>query len=105
MPLPRKIKTIPEIAGLIFAVGVMTGCTQVPELGDRVTPEIKDAAYPLLVPLDESLTTPPNPMVEAAEVEETLIARVQRLKNRAKQLQGPVVDRQTQSRMNQGITQ
>ncbi|MHA6262476.1 hypothetical protein ACXYMO_04675 [Arenibacterium sp. CAU 1754] len=87
---------------IVFAA--LAGCTQVPEIGDRVPVGLTDAPYPALVPLDDSLTTPQDLRGAAQEVEESLATRVQRLKSKALNLQTPVVDEKTQTRMQQGVT-
>ncbi|MFD2854643.1 hypothetical protein ACFSZS_07500 [Seohaeicola zhoushanensis] len=51
MPLPR-----PALAALL----ALAACTQVPELGDVVPPDLRAADYPALIPLDTELTAPPT---------------------------------------------
>ena len=85
---PRKIIEIPA-AGLLAAVVLIgfAGCTQVPELGERVPDDFKQAPYPRLIPLEQALGPPPNPAKDAETLEETLINRRDALTRKARALQ------------------
>jgi hypothetical protein len=78
-------------------------CTDVPELGGRVDPDLRDAPFPKLLPIDAVLAQSPAPMAEAEEIQAGLSSRIARLQARAAALRGPVVDPTTKRRMAQGI--
>lgn len=79
-------------------------CTNVPELDDKLTPQLRNAQYPKLVPLHETLGPPVSPRDEAAELEEQLNARVASLQARAQRLQAaPVMDQAARDRLDDTI--
>lgn len=95
---------IPALLALTILVA-LAACTQVPELEDHLTPQLRRADYPTLIPLDETLGPRPDPAAEATEIEEELAARVAALQNRARALQTPVVDADAREKLQQDITQ
>ncbi|GHF61554.1 hypothetical protein [Seohaeicola zhoushanensis] len=97
MPLPR-----PALAALL----ALAACTQVPELGDVVPPDLRAADYPALIPLDTELTAPADPAAEAERLSGALNARADRLKRRARELSArTVVDDTARARMDAGVTE
>ena len=70
----------------VFLIG-LAGCTQVPELGERVPDGFKQAPYPRLIPLEQALGPPPNPARDAETLEETLNNRRNALTRKARALQ------------------
>lgn len=58
-------------------------CTRVPELEDQLTPALKRADYPILVPLDSAAPPLPDPVIESTALEQELAARSARLQARA----------------------
>ncbi len=71
---------------LILTV-VLASCADIPEL-DGVEPRgIQKAAYPRLIPLQDTLGAPVDPVSEAEEVEEDLTTRSEALKKKAEALQ------------------
>lgn len=88
---------------LPFLVLSCAACTQVPELNERVPPDVKTADYPDLVPLDEALGPPDNPEDEAKKLEDSLQARREALAARAQKLKAPIVDEAARSRLNDEI--
>lgn len=82
---------------------VLSACVDIPELGDRVAPDLRDAPFPQLLPIDVILDQTPAPQEQAVEVQNDLAARVAALRARAARLQGPVVDPNTLRRMEQGV--
>ena len=85
---------------------LLAACVDVPEIGDRIPPESRDAAYPSLIPLDGLEPGPADPAAEAEEAERQLAARAAALKARAARLgQGPVIDPATEDRMRAGVPQ
>lgn len=71
---------------LVVMAAACAACTRVPEIEDRLTTDMRDAAYPALLPLDDGLPTLPTPQDQSAELEEQLEARSARLKARAEAL-------------------
>ena len=82
---------------------IMAACTQVPELNDKVSPQLKNANYPKLVPIDQALGPPVAPEEEAKKVTEQLEARRDSLKRRASALQKPVVDATDRDRLDETV--
>jgi len=70
--------------GLGFAA---TACTNVPELKDRITPDVHTQAYPALIPLEQAFEPQEDPGKVSQKLEETLNARAARLRARAAALQ------------------
>ena len=62
-------------------------CTNVPELKEGITPDLRRAAYPDLVPLQGLLEPLPAPAQQSAETEAELNARAARLRARAAALE------------------
>ncbi len=67
---------------LFICAGAM-GCSRVPEIEDRLTPDLRGAAYPELIPLQDALPPQTSPAEEGAELDAELKARAARLKARA----------------------
>jgi len=71
---------------LILVMAAAAACTRVPELEDRLTPDLRDADYPVLLPLDDALEPLDPPQQAGEELQEELDARSARLKRRAEAL-------------------
>ncbi|MBY6139246.1 hypothetical protein KUV26_07315 [Leisingera daeponensis] len=67
---------------LLLAVAA-AACTRVPELEDRLTPDLRSADYPRLLPLDDALEPLDPPQQASQELKNELDARSDRLKRRA----------------------
>ncbi|SCZ64437.1 hypothetical protein SAMN04488118_105241 [Epibacterium ulvae] len=71
----------------LFAAGALAACSNVPELDDQISPALRDADFPTLLPLDTALnaTGLPNvtPAAEGKAVQDDLAARAARLRARA----------------------
>ncbi len=78
-----RMKPLP----LLILVLACSGCADFPELEGRELPNVKSARYPTLIPLQENLGPPADPVNEAAEVEEDLLARRKELRKKARKLQ------------------
>ncbi|GAA6190671.1 hypothetical protein NBRC116597_05900 [Phaeobacter sp. NW0010-22] len=89
----------------IVFLALLAACTQVPELKDTVTADMSKADFPDLVPLDTALGPAVDPEDEASKLQNELVGRRERLRNRATQLQASVVDDTTRDRLNTGISQ
>lgn len=68
---------------LILTAAAATACTRVPELEDRLTPDLRGAAYPKLLPLDGALEPLDPPQLAGQDLQDELDARSARLKRRA----------------------
>lgn len=95
---PRLWPALFLVAGLS-----VTACTQVPELDATVPTHLRTAAYPKLVSLDGTLTTTRTPQDQAAQIEQSLAARRDRLQARSKGLDRRVVDPVSRKRMQSGV--
>lgn len=85
-------------------ITLTASCTNVPELDATIPGHLRDADYPELVSLDGSLTAKQTPQEQAEEIEQSLGARRNRLQARARKLNTPVVDPQSRTRMQNGVT-
>ena len=95
---PRPIGLAAGLAVLALVLG-LTGCSRTPDLGTGAAPDLEDADYPALIPLDSVLGPPPDPQAEAEKLAEALNRRRDALRARAQRLTGPVVDAATEQRM------
>jgi hypothetical protein len=77
---------------LIPLLLVCAACANVPELEGREGPSVRNARYPRLIPLDETLGAPVNPANEAEDVESDLIARSEELARKAAALQSAKIN-------------
>ncbi|WP_170381598.1 hypothetical protein [Ruegeria atlantica] len=77
---------------LLILILACAGCADFPELEGRELPELKSARYPTLIPLQENLGPPADPLNEAAEVEEELLARREELEKRSQELQNAEIN-------------
>lgn len=83
---------------------VLAGCTQVPELGAVVAPDLRAADYPALIPLGPDLRAAVDPGAEAEAASRALEARRDRLRRRAERLaRTEVVDPASRERMKAGV--
>ncbi|SNR25737.1 hypothetical protein [Puniceibacterium sediminis] len=80
---------------------LLCACAQFPELDSTQTPGVADAPYPRLVPIETLLVS--DPPRATPEMRAGVLARAEALRARAALLVGPVVDAQTQSRMESGV--
>mgnify|MGYP000147340715 CR=1 FL=1 len=82
---------------------LLAGCTNLPDLGDAAPVGLEDADYPVLIPLDGTFQSDPPPREAGAQAAAALAARRAALLRRAADLQGPVVDAETEERMRRGV--
>lgn len=71
---------------LLVSALICAGCTQLPELGQRVSPAAQQAPYPALVPLEPLLNSTADTRISDTTDPE-LQARAAALKARAAQMQ------------------
>ncbi|MGJ8617507.1 MAG: hypothetical protein ACSHWS_11760 [Sulfitobacter sp.] len=88
---------------LPFTLLALSACTQFPTLDRTITPELENAEYPALVPLDPLLATATAGRVDPVQTEKALIARVARLRARAARLRGSVLTGRERLRLAQGL--
>ena len=89
----------------VFLALALAACTQFPELDGTVAPDLENADFPALVPLD-TLRTASDPVVaDPVATTESLNARVAALRARARALQQrSVVDPATRARFRRGVS-
>ena len=83
-------------------VGLVTACTDFPELDGTVSPALEKADFPKLVPV-ESLLAGAEDVQITDQTTAQLAGRVARLRARAARLKRTVVDRGTRARMRVGV--
>ena len=88
---------------LTLALGGLTACTQFPELDRAITPELKEADYPALVPVEPLLTRATEGRVDPVTTQSNLEGRVARLRARAALLRGSVLTGRERQRLAQGL--
>jgi hypothetical protein len=94
-----------QAAFLALAAGLaLVGCAEVPQLDETITPVLDAADYPALVPIETLLVPLPPPAQRSEELKSDIEARRDRLQERASRLnQAPVVDDETETRMQAGV--
>lgn len=71
---------------LLPAAALTLACTRVPEIEDRLSPDLRASKYPTLMPLGQTVQLLANPSSQSDELEADLDARASRLRARAKAL-------------------
>ncbi|WP_420584397.1 hypothetical protein [Ruegeria sp.] len=77
---------------LLILILTCAGCADFPELDGSEPPDLSSARYPKLIPLQETLGAPVDPVSEAEEVEEDLNARREDLEKKADALQSAEIN-------------
>jgi hypothetical protein len=90
---------------LTAALAATVACTRVPEVDERIAPDLRTADYPKLVPLHLALEDSPTPQVAGQEQQDKLLARQARLKRRAEALRNQGVDEATRRRLNDAVSE
>lgn len=88
-----------RLAALAMLVVFAAACSRTPDLGTRAAPDLDNADYPALIPLDNVLGPPVDPQSEAEKLAEDLNRRRDALKARAGRLNQPVVDPESAARL------
>lgn len=101
---PQKSRRSRIATLAIVAIWSLGACTQIPELDEAVPDWVRKADYPELTALDASVTTKTMPQDDSEKIAQEMSGRRDRLNNKAKRLNTPVVDTASQQRMNKGIT-
>ena len=79
---------------------ILGACAQFPELDGTVTPDLQDADFPALVPLEPLLATSDRAAADPAETTQKLESRVAALRARAAALQRrEIVDENAEQRL------
>lgn len=89
---------------VLVPVLVLTGCTQFPELDGTIRPELENAAYPELVPLEPILAAAAPSTLDPVEIEAGLDGRIAGLRARASQMRGTVISDADKKRLDAGVT-
>ncbi len=87
----------------VLASSLLAGCTDMPDLDDRLTPAARSAPYPALVPVEPLLAQASADQQITDDTAPALQSRVAGLRARAARLRGSVVDGSTRSRMGNGV--
>ena len=87
----------------IILCAVLAACAQFPELDGTITPEVKNASPPALVPLRSILERADTVATTPRTLTSDVASRLDVLQNRAARLRGPVIDQRTRSRMLRGV--
>ena len=82
---------------------LVTACAEFPEVDAALAAGDPDAGYPDLLPFEQLAPDQDTSLSETDD--EALLARAAGLRNRADGLRGPVIDRDTRDRMDDGVTQ
>lgn len=80
---PRPLLRVLPLIGAGFALATLAACSTEPELRNQLTPELRNADYPPLLPVDELVPARPAPEQAGRAVEDTLQARSTALQRRA----------------------
>jgi len=84
---------------LLLCVLSAAGCTQFPELDQRITPELANAPAPDLVPLAPLIARAESSSGAAASALADVEPRLAALRARAARLRGPVIPAADRNRM------
>jgi len=89
-------------AALISIIAVLVaGCSEFPELQSSDSNYVRQAKYPTLVPIEDLGLVEETD--ETPDEASRLNSRVQSLRNRARQLQGDVINDADRLRLEQGV--
>ncbi|NNE52921.1 MAG: hypothetical protein HKN30_11035 [Sulfitobacter sp.] len=82
---------------------ILAACTQFPELENTVRPEVQEASYPELIPLEPILATVEASPVDPVQTEAALETRLASLRARANAMRGSVLSSQEKKRLDEGV--
>lgn len=90
LPLRRSQTGLPTVRILCGAalgtLVALTACTRIPQLEDRLPPELAGKPYPYLLPLGTALAAHPSPLQDGAALSDSLDSRAAQLRKRAEAL-------------------
>ena len=92
-------------AHMIAAVALLgaSACTQFPQLDRTITPQLENADYPALVPVEPLLAQAKAGQVDPVQTESQLQGRLSRLRARAARLRGSVLSGRERQRLREGL--
>lgn len=88
----------------MFALLALQGCTQFPELEGTIRPEVQNAPYPVLVPINPLLRAGAASDTDPIETEDLLALRLSALRARADRLRGSVLSGRERQRLAKGLS-
>jgi hypothetical protein len=88
----------------LLSLLAITACTQFPQLDGTVAPEIENAAFPELLPLEPILSQTAGGVVDPVREETNLQGRLAGLRGRANRLRGSVLTSAEKRRLEQGLS-
>lgn len=92
-----------SLFSLPLALLALSACTQFPALDHTLTPQLENADYPALEPLDPLLAAATVGRVDPVQTENALIGRLARLRARAARLRGAVLTGPEKQRLAEGL--
>lgn len=81
----------------------LAACAEFPQVDAALAEGDPEADYPELLPFEQLLAGEEPQLSETDDA--ALLARAAELRNRANGLRGPVIDRDTRDRMDDGVTE
>ena len=91
------------LCALPLALLALSACTQFPALDRTVTPQLENAEFPSLKPIDPLLASAQAGRVDPVQTENALNGRVARLRARAARLRGSVLSGRERLRLAEGL--
>ncbi|MGC1495067.1 MAG: hypothetical protein WA790_04605 [Sulfitobacter sp.] len=88
---------------LPLALLALSACTQFPALDRTLTPQLENADYPTLEPIEPLLASAHAGRVDPVQTENALNGRIARLRARAARLRGSVLSGREKQRLAQGL--
>ncbi len=86
-----------------LALCALTACTQFPELDQTVSPDLENADFPALIPLDPILAGTRTATRDNTQTQAALEARVANLRARAARIRGSVLTGRERQRLAEGL--
>ncbi len=86
-----------------LALCALTACTQFPELDQTVSPDLENADFPALIPLDPILAGTRTATRDNTQTQAMLEARVANLRARAARIRGSVLTGRERQRLAEGL--
>lgn len=86
-----------------LALCALTACTQFPQLDETVTPDLENADFPALVPLEPILANTRTAQRDNTQTQAVLEARVASLRARAARIRGSVLTGRERQRLAEGL--
>lgn len=102
--LPMSVRPVSRLLLLAcaFALG-LSGCVDIPELDEEISKQLRDADYPMLLPIDSALAIGTTKVSSPEDVNSELAARVARLEQKAEALRQPILDAESHSRLRETV--